>query len=69
MANITYDRKVIITYSYRKMFFLKRYAIIVISLKTKYKDYPDFTTDDEKKAIIRNITGHRIIDIVDSCVP
>ena len=67
MANITYIKKMIVTYNYRKMFIFNRYATIIISLEVKYKGYPDFTTDDDKKVIIRNITGHRVIKIIDSC--
>ena len=68
MANIIYTRKVIVTYSYRKMFILKGYATTIISFTSKYSNYPDLSTDDKKKAMIRNITGHRVIKIIDSCV-
>lgn len=69
-TNYRLKKQTIVTYQYRFLWIFKRYATIIIKTDV-FSPNQEFVTASKEEIIteIKRITGHNVIDVLESCIP
>lgn len=68
--NYKFQKQTIVTYQYRFLWIFKRYATIIIKTDVCSTNQRFITASKEEIITeIKRITGHNVIDVLESCIP
>lgn len=65
MKGYSFNKPMIVTYSYSWMYFFKRYATIIIRFNVEYATQPIMASDKEIITKVLEITNHKVKQIID----
>lgn len=67
MKRYSFNKPMIVTYSYSWMYLFKRYATIIVRFNVEYATQPITASDKDIIAKITEATHHKVKQIIDHC--